>query len=240
MEITDFDCLTFDCYGTLIDWETGIHDALKPWLERAGVRAERDEVLEVFARCESRQQRETPSMLYPGILSHVCNAMAAYWGVTASDSDAEAFGKSVEHWPAFEDSVSALRYLKQHYRLVILSNVDHESFEHSNAKLGVSFDAVYTAQDIGSYKPDLANFQYMLAKLADDGIDKQQILHTAQSLFHDHAPAREVGLATCWIDRRHDRRGSGATAVPAKEVEVDFRFTSLGEMAEHHRALVDS
>ncbi len=238
MEITSFDCLTFDCYGTLIDWETGIHDALKPWLDRAGVRTEREEVLEVFARCESRQQRETPSMLYPDILAHVCKAMGAYWGVPVSDTDAETFGKSVEYWPAFEDSASALHYLQQHYQLVVLSNVDRESFQHSNAKLGVTFDAVYTAQDVGSYKPDPANFEYMLAKLAERGVEKERILHTAQSLFHDHAPARELGLATCWIDRRHDQRGSGATAVPAKNVEVDFRFPSLGEMAEHHRGLL--
>jgi 2-haloalkanoic acid dehalogenase type II len=152
------------------------------------------------------------------------------------DADHERFGNSVPEWPAFPDSAESLLYLKQHYRLVILSNVDRESFRGSNRRLGVEFDAIFTAQDIGSYKPDLRNFHYMLERLAGMGIGKGDALHTAQSLFHDHAPARQVGLATAWIDRRHAASGWGATMPPPEGTSWDFRFDSLAAMVEAHRA----
>ena len=145
------------------------------------------------------------------------------------------FGASVPDWPAFSDSAASLRYLRQHYQLVILSNVDRQSFSGSNERLGVAFDAVYTAQDIGSYKPDPANFDYMLAQMAARGVQPGAILHTAQSLFHDHAPAKQRGLATAWIDRRHDQPGWGATA-PSPGARYDFRFTSLADMVAAHQA----
>ncbi|MCC2664532.1 MAG: HAD-superfamily hydrolase, subfamily variant2, partial [Geminicoccaceae bacterium] len=125
---------------------------------------------------------------------------------------------------------------KQRYQLVILSNVDRASFAHSNQKLGVEFDATYTAEDIGSYKPDPRNFDYMLAHLAARGIAREQILHTAESLYHDHVPAKRVGLATCWIHRRAGKAGHGATRQPEAEVRPDFRFETLGAMAAAHRA----
>jgi len=140
----------------------------------------------------------------------------------------------VSDWPAFADSAAALAYLKQHYQLVILSNVDRTSFAGSNRRLGVEFDAIYTAQDIGSYKPDLANFHYMLARLAERGIVPGDILHTAQSLFHDHGPAKRIGLASAWINRRHDRPGWGATLPPPEGAAYEFRFDSLAAMAEAH------
>ncbi|HEX3209148.1 MAG TPA: HAD family hydrolase [Geminicoccaceae bacterium] len=139
-------------------------------------------------------------------------------------------------WPAFPDSAPALAYLKQHYRLVILSNVDRASFGQSQDRLKVAFDAVYTAQDIGSYKPDPRNFEYLLARLAEQGIAPQQILHTAESLHHDHIPAKRFGLATCWIHRRVGQAGHGATRPPEVEVRPDFRFTTLGAMAAADRA----
>ena len=119
---------------------------------------------------------------------------------------------------------------------MILSNVDRASFARSNARLGVAFDAICTAEDIGSYKPDPRNFDYLLRHLAELGIAKAQVLHTAQSLYHDHVPARAIGLATCWIDRRAARQGHGATSVPGSEVRPDFRFESLAAMADAHRA----
>ena len=128
-----------------------------------------------------------------------------------------------------------LAYLKQHFKLVILSNVDRTSFAGSNARLGVAFDAVYTAQDIGSYKPSPRNFEYMLAQLGELGHEKTDILHTAQSLFHDHAPAKAFGLASAWIDRRHDREGFGATMNPGEPPGYDFRFTSMAELAKAHQ-----
>jgi 2-haloalkanoic acid dehalogenase type II len=236
MRLSDYAVLTFDCYGTLIDWETGISQALAPWLERSGVSLERDRMLEAFAQLESAQQAATPAMRYPELLAEVHRALAARFGIAADADAAAAFGASVGDWPGFADSAAALAYLQQHYRLVILSNVDRASFARSNAKLGVTFDAIYTAEDIGSYKPDPRNFEYLLRHLAERGIAQEQILHTAESLYHDHIPARRLGLATCWIHRRAGKAGHGATRVPGGEVRPDFRFESLAAMAEAHRA----
>ena len=236
MKLHDFEVLTFDCYGTLIDWESGLLTALKPLLAAAAQTAPAAEVLAQFATHEVAQQAQTPGMLYPQLLAQVHRRLARDWGVTVSDAAHTAFGHSVPEWPAFADSAAALQYLKQHYRLVILSNVDRASFAASNARLGVSFDAICTAQDIGSYKPNPRNFTYMLEKLAQQDIHKQGILHTAQSLFHDHAPANQVGLASAWIDRRHDQRGWGATMKPAGTPKYDFRFDSMAEMVQAHQA----
>jgi 2-haloacid dehalogenase len=151
----------------------------------------------------------------------------------------ERFSQSVPDWPAFPDSVAALRYLKRQYKLVILSNIDNRSFAASNKKLGVAFDAVYTAEDIGSYKPNPANFAHMLERLQDDlGIAPHQVLHTAQSLFHDHVPAAAAGLKRAWINRRKGQTGSGATKPVENVPAPNFEFATLGELAEAHRALV--
>ncbi|MCQ4162526.1 haloacid dehalogenase type II [Roseomonas sp. GC11] len=236
MRLQDFRVLTFDCYGTLIDWETGIHDALQPLLRKGGLKLPREEVLEAFARHESTQQAETPGLLYSDLLSEVSRSLAEEWGIEAGDALHDAFGASVPSWPAFPDSAAALGYLKEHYTLVVLSNVDHASFAGSRARLGVEFDAVFTAQDIGSYKPSLRNFEYLLEQLERMGYRPSELLHTAQSLFHDHAPAKRLGLATAWIDRRHDRDGWGATPPPPSGAGYDFRFPSLGAMAAAHQA----
>jgi 2-haloalkanoic acid dehalogenase type II len=235
MRLSDFSVLTFDCYGTLIDWESGISAALEPWLRGHGVSATQAEILAAFAAAEAPQQEATPGMLYSELLARVHGAVAERFGIAPDRAAAAAFGCSIEHWPAFPDSPEALAYLKRHYRLVILSNVDRASFAHSERRLGVAFDAVYTAEDIGSYKPDPRNFEYMLARLAEQGIGRGQILHTAQSLYHDHIPAKRFGLATCWIDRRAGRSGHGATRPPDVDVRPDFRFATLGEMADAHR-----
>ena len=142
---------------------------------------------------------------------------------------------SVGDWPAFADSAAALAYLKQFYKLVILSNVDRKSFAESEKRLGIAFDAVYTAEDIGSYKPDPRNFRYMIEALKRAGHAERDILHVAQSLFHDHAPANAAGLRSAWIDRRAGAAGSGATPPPPAGVRYDFRFTSMAELVEAHR-----
>jgi 2-haloacid dehalogenase len=236
MRLSDFSVLTFDCYGTLIDWETGIYDALAPWLGRARPGLERDRILEAFAASESAQQAATPAMRYPELLAEVHRKVAERFDIAPDAKAAERFGASVGDWPAFPDSGQALAYLKHHYKLVILSNVDRASFAGSNQKLGVVFDAICTAEDIGSYKPDPRNFDYLLSHLAERGIAKEQILHTAESLHHDHIPAKRIGLATCWIHRRAGKDGHGATRVPDADVRPDFRFESLAAMADAHRA----
>ena len=234
-KLTDYSTLTFDCYGTLIDWETGIWDALQPLIQRAG----RDDVvrqrgLEAFARFENAREAETPDLPYPELLRRVHADMAAHWEMTTSTELDHEFARSIAHWPAFADTADALRRLGKRYKLVILSNVDRAGFAASAGKLGVAFDAVYTAQDIGSYKPAAANFDYLLAHLKDDlDTGHEAILHTAQSLFHDHAPANAFGLANAWIDRQGLSRGGvwGATAKLDQRPEVNFLFPTLEAMA---------
>jgi 2-haloalkanoic acid dehalogenase type II len=235
MQLTDFKVLTFDCYGTLIDWETGIFEALVPLARRAGL-SQRNTVLESFAAHEAAQQLETPALAYSLLLALVHKRLASHWGVKATEEEANIFGASVPDWPAFPDSAAALQYLKQFYKLVILSNVDRLSFRSSNAKLQVEFDAIYTAQDIGSYKPSPRNFDYMLTRLKNDfDLGPSDVLHVAQSLFHDHAPANQFGLASAWIDRRHAQDGWGATPPPPGSPRYDFRFESMAALADAHR-----
>jgi 2-haloacid dehalogenase len=235
MRLTDFKVLTFDCYGTLIDWESGMAEALKPLAGRVRQSLSRDEILEAHARHESSQQTITPAKRYSELLAVVYKRLAEEWNVAVSWDECLAYGRSIKYWPAFADSAEALTYLKQHFKLVILSNVDNESFAHSNDKLGVAFDAIFTAEDIGSYKPSPRNFEYMLEKLARRGIAKSHILHAAESLFHDHVPANEFGLASCWIHRRHEQGGFGATMTPGKVPRTDFVFTGMAALVKAHR-----
>jgi 2-haloalkanoic acid dehalogenase type II len=174
-------------------------------------------------------------MVYMQLLSVVCRRLAKEWDVSVTEEEANTFGASVPDWPEFPDSPRALQYLKKYFKLVTLTNCDRLSYRGSNLRLRIEYDAIYTAQDIGSYKPSPRNFEYMLRRLKEDfGLEKKDILHTAQSLFHDHAPANEFGLASAWIDRRHEDTGWGATP-PSGTPKFDFRFNSMIEMAQAHR-----
>jgi putative hydrolase of the HAD superfamily len=235
MKLTDFKALTFDCYGTLIDWESGMVEGLKPLVAKVGRELSRNEILEAHARHESSQQIQTPAKVYRELLPIVYRRLAEEWGVPVTWKECLAYGQSVKNWPAFTDSAGALQYLKKHYKLVILSNVDNESFAASNEKLQVEFDAVYTAEDCGSYKPSERNFDYMLAKLETLGIRKNEVLHTAESMFHDHAPANRHGLTSCWIYRRYDQDGFGATMHPGEMPRYEFRFNSMADLAKAHQ-----
>jgi 2-haloalkanoic acid dehalogenase type II len=234
--LNDYQALTFDCYGTMIDWESGIWDAMQALILASG----RDDItrkqgLQTYAKIEAAQELATPGMLYPEILGRVHQSLADHFDIESSLELNQAFAASVPHWPAFSDSADALRLLKKRFKLVILSNVNRDGFKASNRKLGVEFDAIYTAQDIGSYKPDPANFNYMLEHIKSDlNLDPDQILHTAQSLHHDHVPAVSAGLARAWIDRQDLAHSDnwGATAIVDSRPEVDFRFSSLMEMAQ--------
>lgn len=236
MRLTDFKVLTFDCYGTLIDWESGMIAALVPLTSRLKPALSRNAILEAHARAESMQQRYTPAKGYRDILATVYKRLAEEWGVSVTWEECQTYGRSVGDWPAFADTAAALAYLKQHYKLVILSNVDNAGFAASSKRLGVVFDAVCVAEDIGSYKPELRNFDYMLENLARLGVKGSDILHTAESMFHDHAPANKMGLASAWIYRRHADQGFGATMKPGAMPKYDFRFDSMGDMAAAHRA----
>ena len=210
---------------------------------RSAQASDQQSFAETHARSNSRsacaprilQQVQTPAKVYRDLLATVYRRLAEEWGVPVSWNDCLAYGRSIRNWPAFADTVASLQYLKRHYKLAILSNVDNESFSFSNEKLGVDFDAVYTAEDCGSYKPSARNFEYMLAKLKTIGIEKSKILHTAESLFHDHGPANEHGLASCWIHRRHGQEGSGATMALAQTPKYDFRFESLADFVKAHQ-----
>ncbi len=240
MKLSNYKALTFDVYGTLIDWEGGMVTALKPLTDKISKSLTRDEILEAHAYHESTMQRWTPAKKYCELLPVVYRRLAEEWGVEVSWEECLAYGLSVRQWPAFDDSRQALAYLKEYFKLIVLTNTDNLSFSGSNARLGVQFDGVFTAEDVGSYKPADRNFEYMLETLERQGIQKQDILHTAESMFHDHAPANRHGLANCWIYRRHDRQGFGATMNPGDMPRYDFQFHSMMEMVRAHQAELGS
>ncbi|AUQ52735.1 MULTISPECIES: haloacid dehalogenase type II [Roseobacteraceae] len=236
MKLSDFKALTFDVYGTLLDWETGMVTGLKPLTDRVSRSLSRDDILEAHAFYESTTQRYTPSKKYYELLPVVYRRLAEEWNVEVTWEECEAYGRSARHWPAFDDTIEALTYLKKHFKLVVLTNTDNLTFSGANTRLGVHFDGVYTAEDVGSYKPFDRNFDYMIEMMARQGIQKHEILHTAESMFHDHAPANKYGLSNCWIYRRHDKSGFGATMNPGEMPKYDFQFNSMMDMAKAHQA----
>ena len=224
-----FDALTFDCYGTLIDWEAGILAALRTVLptDRAG--AGDDEALLVeYANAEATCEAG-PYRRYREILGEGLAAVARAHGVEPAPDEVARLGGSVADWPAFDDSHAALTRLATRFRLGVLTNCDDDLFAASNARLGVAFEWIVTAQQVGSYKPDERNFAALVERLGADGVPRDRILHVAQSLFHDHAPAKRLGFRTVWIDRRHDRAGAGAT--PPADARPDATFPSMASFA---------
>lgn len=232
--LRDYAALSFDVYGTLIDWESGMVNGLRPLTDRLENGMSDNAVLEMHARNESGAQAQTPGRRYPELLATVYRRCAEELRLEVDWEECERYGASVPDWPAFPDSSEALAYLKQHYRMIVLSNVDNRSFAGAARKLGIAWDGVFTAEDVGSYKPDQRNFDYLLAGIARMGIERAQLLHTAESMFHDHVPARANGLDNAWIYRRYDKQGFGATMDPGELADTTFRFNSLIEMAEAH------
>ncbi|KAF2034154.1 HAD-like protein [Setomelanomma holmii] len=245
--LTSFKALSFDVYATLIDWETGIFDVLSPLNDRLPpehpCKGDRKTLLQMYTRLEGELEHQHPDMRYNSLLGLVYKAIATELEVVDAISDdqmtkeMDAFGNSVGSWPAFPDTVAALRTLGKYYKLVILSNVDNENIEQTRTGPldSTHFDAIYTAQEIGSYKPDLRNFEYMVEHAKKEmGIGREQILHTAQALRHDHVPAKKAGLATCWIERRGDEAVIGGKIADFVngEIELAFRYETLGAMAE--------
>jgi 2-haloacid dehalogenase len=234
-EPTDFsaiDALSFDCYGTLIDWEAGIGGVFSAWAAAEGVDADTEQLLAAYATHEAAVAREEPTLLYPGVLARAFKAAGRQLGHDVSDDWAERLGASVPDWPAFPDSAEALQRLATRYRLIILSNVHREGFAGSNRRLGVEFDAIITAEDVGAYKPALNHFRRLDAVLDELQVPRDRLLHVAQSLFHDHAPAHGLGLRSVWINRRHDRPGWGATPEPAEDFGYEGEYPSLAAFAD--------
>lgn len=232
MESDDIRVLSFDCYGTLIDWETGIADQLESWVRRHGIAIDREALLEMFARAEPAAETTTPGALYPDILRAVHRTLALDLGLEPEPTEADRFAVSVGDWPPFPDTGDALRRLAARYRLVILSNIDRVSFARTNEALGVSFDAVITAEEVGAYKPDRRMFDRLFEVVDDWRIDRGSMLHAAQSLHHDHVPAKALGLRTAWVNRRAGRDGGGATPVPDAEVQPDIEVRTLEALAD--------
>lgn len=232
IDLATVKALTFDCYGTLIDWERGLKCVLNGWAETVGAGERDDRLLEIFGRHETDIEARFPDLLYSNVMREVLKAMAAEMRVDAPQLWVERLARSVGEWPPFTDSAEALNKLKRRFKLCILSNVDRMSFAGSNAKLMVDFDLIVTAQDVGSYKPDPRNFEALVSRLGEIGIGRHEILHVAQSLYHDHGPASKMGLPSVWIDRRGDQGGFGATLPPEGQPSYDRAFPSMRAFAE--------
>lgn len=207
IDFGSIDALTFDCYGTLIDWESGILNALQPILTPRGIHASDGELLERYARHEAALEAGE-YLTYRDVLARSLRGLCEELGFGPSDHDMAEFSGSVGLWPAFRDSAIALQRLARRFKLGIITNCDDDLFALSNRRLGVTFDWIVTAQQTRSYKPRTRSFEVAFATI---GMPRERILHVAQSLYHDHVPAKRLGLTTVWIDRRHGRQGFGAT-----------------------------
>jgi len=230
-KLTDFKLLSFDVYGTLIDWERGVIAALEPAFKKANkTDIDRKHVLQVCHSLEAPEQAKNPGKKYSDSLATIHPALCKELGLQEpTEEESKAFGATIGDWAAFPDSVEALKRLSKHYKLVVLSNVDNASFKKGNAGglEGFKFDAVYTAENIGSYKPDLKNFEYMLKHVKEEfGVEKHEVLQTAQSQFHDHHPAKKMGIKSAWIYR------PGAIMGNRDDPVWDWKYDTLGEFAD--------
>jgi 2-haloacid dehalogenase len=228
VDVDAFDALTFDCYGTLIDWETGLLAALHSALDGQVVTEDDEALLQRYARHEAALEAG-PYLRYRDVLANGLRHLAAEVGGTVSDDAAAAFGASVADWPAFPDSADALASLHRRFTLAVITNCDDDLFAASARRLGTTFDEVVTAQQARSYKPATHNFELMFERLGRRGIGRDRVLHVAQSLFHDHVPAKALGLTTVWVNRRHDRPGSGAT--PPASALPDLTVPDMATLA---------
>ncbi|KAK5994300.1 putative 2-haloalkanoic acid dehalogenase [Cladobotryum mycophilum] len=237
--LKSFAALSFDCYGTLVDWEGGIIAALQPLTKRLDpthpLKTDGAALLQKYGAHESRIQKQYTTLKYSAILERVYGEIASELGLDASVTDDEkvAFGASIGHWPAFPDTITALKQLSRHFKLIILSNVDKESFARtlSGPLAGIPFDAIYVAEEIGSYKPDPRNFEYLMEHCESDlQVPRDKLLHTAYALFHDLTPAKRAGLKTCWIERKPNVMGGEPSQLDS-DISLDFRFPTLGDMA---------
>ncbi len=226
LDFDRFDVLTFDCYGTLIDWEAGISSALLAMLTAHGVEAGAENVLARFAAHEAELEAG-PYRSYREVLGLAMRGVAADHGVELTVDEIAAFGGSVGEWPAFADSSEALRRLQERFRLGVITNCDDDLFAASSRRLGIAFDWVVTAQQARRYKPNPRGFKLAFERI---GLPTSRILHVAQSLFHDHVTAKRLGLATVWVNRRQGRAGAGAT--PPANANPDLVVPDMASLAD--------
>lgn len=225
LDLNQFEILTFDCYGTLIDWETGIWQALRPVLAAHGKNLQQEQALELYGELESAAEAGAYQE-YKTVLRLVLEGFGVQLGFTPSTTELQNFSTCVKDWPVFPDSPGALQALHKKYKLAIISNVDDDLFAFSEQKLQVKFDWIITARQARSYKPSLNNFKVAFERI---GIPQGKVLHVAQSLFHDIVPARQLGLACVWINRRHGKVGFGAT--PPAQAQPDLEAPDLQSLA---------
>jgi 2-haloacid dehalogenase len=235
MNLADYEALSFDCYGTLIDWEAGIAAVLAPWAKEAALGLSDEELLLAYADSEAQAAVNMPDALYSAVLAEAFRRTGDKLGRPVSEEWAQRLGNSVPDWPAFDDSAEALALLAEDYKLIILSNVHRAGFAGSNNRLGVEFDRIITAEDVKAYKPAPNHFEALDEALEEMGVPRERVLHVAQSLFHDHVPAKRHGLPSVWINRRHDRPGWGATPEPAAEYSYALEFSDMISFAQAAR-----
>jgi len=216
--------LTFDCYGTLIDWETGILRALRSLFESHGVAAAPDAILRLYVAHEARVEGLVWRP-YRDILRDVTDAIAQDLGVRLSISERNLLPETIGSWPPFEDTIAALRRLKERFRLAILSNVDNALFTETAKQLQVAFDDIITAEEVRSYKPGEAHFREAPRRL---NVPVTRILHVAQSLYHDHVPAKRLGFRTVWVKRPSRLTGTGLA--PTASVQPDLIVPDLAKL----------
>jgi 2-haloacid dehalogenase len=225
IDFTHVEALTFDCYGTLIDWETGLRTALRRELSPNACHVPDEALLNLFARLEARAEREE-FRPYRLVLRDVLTRLGTTLNTPIREPD--ALGESIRDWPAFPDTVPALALLTCRFRLCIVSNIDDDLFEMSRRHLGsapgVEFEQVVTAQQVQSYKPRKAHWREALKRL---GLGTAQVVHVAQSLYHDIAPARELGFKTAWVNRQSGRAG----ATPEAEARPHLEVADMAELA---------
>jgi 2-haloacid dehalogenase/putative hydrolase of the HAD superfamily len=233
IDFARFKALTFDCYGTLIDWDTGITDVVRPWLLEMNSPVPADLVVSTFALMQAKHQQTRPTLLYPEVLMRTWRDIEEQFGWDEHPARARAFAQSVPDWRPFADTVESLRYLSRIYRLGILSNVDNASLAGTLKLLDVPFAFTVTAEDVASYKPGQPHFDAGFRKLAELGIGRDELLHVAQSKHHDIAPGNRLGLSTVWVNRRHGKKGTGATL--AATAEPTLTVNSLADLVTLHR-----
>ncbi|MGA9528584.1 MAG: haloacid dehalogenase type II [Terriglobales bacterium] len=225
MNFSRFTTISFDCYGTLIDWEAGILPVLRALLAIHDCNLADAAILELYGEFEAEAE-SGPYRRYREVLQFVIQAFGQQLGFQPFPSEIHSLPESVAGWPPFADTIAALRRLKQRYKLAVISNIDDDLFEETKKLLGVEFDAVITAEQAGSYKPSVNNFELALRTL---GIPREQLLHAGQSIYHDVIPARSLGIATAWVNRKSARPGIGA--VRAAEGSADVEVCDLAELA---------
>lgn len=230
-----FSTITFDVVGTLIDFETGILDWFRPALAKRGIEKTDEEILTSFASCEDRYQRQAPDKPFTAMLPLIYRDMASGWNFAARDNEAAEFQESIQLWPAFSDTVASLNELRSRYRLVAVTNSDAWALKYMSATMHDPFDEQLTCDEVGVNKPSPRVFDYLLEKLAPLGVTRGDILHTAQSQYHDIIPAMKLGFSTMWIERRHGKGSYGATPKPGKIAEPTFHAPSMSDFVQQVR-----